>query len=66
MREVDSRCQQLMKKIDKTSDNYMSNVQKYSVDKSNETMASIQHQFDTVKKFSDNKVQLSLQTYKVV
>jgi len=55
-----------MKKIDKTSNNYMPNVKKNSVVKNNEIMASIQHQFDTAKKFSDDKVQLSLQTYKLV
>jgi len=44
----------------------MSNVKEYSIDKNNKTMASIQHQFETAKKFTDDKVQLSLHTYKLV
>ncbi|XP_029341588.1 inhibitor of growth protein 5-like [Acyrthosiphon pisum] len=66
MQELDSRCHQLMSKIDQTADNYMTNVKEKLVDKNNETLASIQSQFDTAKKFSDDKVQLSLNTYKVV
>ncbi|XP_060858495.1 inhibitor of growth protein 5-like [Metopolophium dirhodum] len=66
MQELDSRCQRLMNEIDKTADNYMSNVKEYSVDKNNETLESIQHQFDTAKQFTDDKVQLSVNTYKVV
>jgi len=66
MQELDSRCHELMNKIDRLADNYLSNVKEYSVDKKNETLASVQNQFDTAKKFTDDKVQLSLNTYKVV
>ncbi|KAL4135298.1 hypothetical protein QTP88_006916 [Uroleucon formosanum] len=66
MQELDLKSQKLMNNIDEMTDNYMSNVKQYSVDKKKETMASIKRQFDTAKAYSDDKVQLSIQTYELV
>jgi len=44
----------------------MSNVKGYSVEKKNETMNSIQRQFDKAKEYGDDKVQLAIQTYELV
>eukprot|EP00102_Acyrthosiphon_pisum_P022833 XP_016660043.1 PREDICTED: inhibitor of growth protein 4-like isoform X2 [Acyrthosiphon pisum] len=66
MQELDLRSQKVMNNIDKMANNYMSNVKEYSVDKKKETMASIKHHFDAAKAYSDDKVQLSIQTYELV
>ncbi|XP_050429424.1 inhibitor of growth protein 4 isoform X2 [Adelges cooleyi] len=66
MRDLDSRAQELMRSIDKLADDYMSNVKGYSSDKKNETMTSIQRQFDKAKEYGDDKVQLAIQTYELV
>lgn len=66
MRDLDSRAQELMRNIDKLADDYMSNVTVYPVDKKNETMTSIQRQFDKAKEYGDDKVQLAIQTYELV
>lgn len=66
MRDLDSRAQELMRNIDKLADDYMSNVKGYSTDKKNETMTSIQRQFDKAKEYGDDKVQLAIQTYELV
>lgn len=66
MRDLDSRAQELMRNIDKLADDYMSNVKGYSVEKKNETMTSIQRQFDKAKEYGDDKVQLAIQTYELV
>lgn len=66
MRDLDSRAQELMRNIDKLADDYMSNVKGYPTDKKNETMTSIQRQFDKAKEYGDDKVQLAIQTYELV
>jgi len=66
MKELDYRSQKVMNNIDKMADSYMSNVKEYSVDQKKETLASIKHHFDTAKAYSDDKVQLSIQTYELV
>ncbi|XP_025412951.1 inhibitor of growth protein 5 [Sipha flava] len=66
MRDLDSRAQELMRSIDKLADDYLSNVKGYSVEKKNETMTSIQRQFDKAKEYGDDKVQLAIQTYELV
>ncbi|XP_001943164.2 inhibitor of growth protein 5-like [Acyrthosiphon pisum] len=66
MRDLDSRLQELIRNIDKLANDYMSNVKRYSVEKKNETMTSIQRQFDKAKEYSDDKVQLAIQTYELV
>ncbi|XP_060844873.1 inhibitor of growth protein 4-like [Rhopalosiphum padi] len=66
MRDLDSRVQELMRNIDKLTDDYMSNSKGYTADKNREMMTSIQRQFDKAKEYSDDKVQLSIQTYEMV
>lgn len=66
MRDLDSRVQELMRNIDKSSDDYMSNIKGYSLEKKVETSSSIQRQFDKAKEYGDDKVQLAIQTYELV
>ncbi|XP_026818455.1 inhibitor of growth protein 4-like isoform X2 [Rhopalosiphum maidis] len=66
MRDLDSRVQELMRNIDKLTNDYMSNVKGYTADKKREMLTTIQHQFDKVKEYSDDKVQLAIQTYELV
>uniref|UniRef100_A0A2H8TVC7 Inhibitor of growth protein n=1 Tax=Melanaphis sacchari TaxID=742174 RepID=A0A2H8TVC7_9HEMI len=66
MRDLDSRAQEQMRNIDKMADDFMSNINIYSADKKNETMNSIQRQFNKAKEYGDDKVQLSIQTYELV
>jgi len=66
MLDLDSRSQKLMTNIDTMADNYLSNVKEHSVEEKKKTMASIQQKFDAAKELSDDKVQLSIQTYELV
>ena len=66
MRDLDSRVQELMRNIDKLTDDYMLNVKGYTADKKREMMTNIQRQYDKAKEYSDDKVQLSIQTYELV
>ncbi|XP_028044456.1 uncharacterized protein LOC113559059 [Rhopalosiphum maidis] len=66
MRDLDSRVQELMRNIDKLTADYMSNVKRYTEDKKREMLTNIQRQFDKAKGYSDDKVQLSIQTYELV
>ncbi len=66
MRDLDSRVQELMRNVDKLTDDYMSNSKGYTADKKREMMTSIQRQFDKAKEYSDDKVQLAIQTYEMV
>jgi inhibitor of growth protein 4 len=66
MRDLDSRVQQLMRNIDKLTDEYMSNFKRYTTDKKREMLTSIQRQFDKAKEYGDDKVQLAIQTYELV
>jgi len=66
MQRLDSKVQELMLNIDKLANDYMSNVKRYSVEKKNETMTSIQRQFEKAKEYSDDKVQLAKENYELV
>jgi len=55
-----------MRNINQQANDYMSNLRRYSVEKKNETMTSIQRQFDRAKEYGDDKVQLAMQTYELV
>jgi len=66
MQDMDSKTQELMCNVDKMADNLMLNLKGYSVDKKNKAMTSIQRQFDKAKGYSDDKVQLAIQTYGLV
>jgi len=66
MRDLDSRAQEEMCNIDKMADDYLSNINNYSGDTKKEKMTDIQLQFNKAKEYSDDKVQLSIQTYELV
>ncbi|XP_001949522.2 inhibitor of growth protein 4-like [Acyrthosiphon pisum] len=66
MRDLDSTQQELIRNNDKLTTDYMSNVNRYSVEKNNDTVTSIQRQFDKAKEYGDDKVQLAIQTYELV
>jgi len=66
MLDLDSRSQKMMTNIDRMADNYMSNIKNHSEEEKKKTMASIQQNFDAAKELSDDKVQLSIQTYELV
>ncbi|XP_027843498.1 inhibitor of growth protein 5-like isoform X1 [Aphis gossypii] len=66
MRDLDSRTQEKMCNIDKMADDYLSNIKTYSGDTKKEKMTDIQLQFNKAKEYSDDKVQLSIQTYELV
>lgn len=59
MLDLGSRSKKLMGDIDKMADNYMSNANK-------STMETIRYKFDAAKQFSDEKVNLAVQTYELV
>jgi len=52
--------------IDEMADDYLSNINTYSGDIKKEKKTDIQRQFDKAKALSDDKVQLSIQTYELV
>jgi len=66
MQELDLRSQKVMNNIDNIANNYLSNAKEYSLDEKKVTMANITHQFNIAKEYSDDKVQLSIQTYELV
>jgi len=66
MRDLDSRTQEQMSNIDEMADDYLSNINTYSNDTKKEKMTDIQRQFDKAKEYSEDKVQLSIQTYELV
>ncbi|XP_065218485.1 inhibitor of growth protein 5-like [Planococcus citri] len=66
MRELDSRAQEIMKQIDKTGDDYLSNIKIFNTEKKKEHMNEIQKLFTKAKEYSDDKVQLAIQTYELV
>ncbi|XP_026821908.1 inhibitor of growth protein 4-like [Rhopalosiphum maidis] len=64
LRDLDSRAREEMRDIDKMADHFMSNINLYSGNKKNR--AIMQRKFDKIKEYSDDKVQLSIQTYEMV
>ncbi|XP_025207303.1 inhibitor of growth protein 4-like [Melanaphis sacchari] len=65
MRNLDSGTHNVMQGIDKMTDDYFKS-KKYLSDKNNHSMDNIQRQFEKAKEFSDDKVQLAIQTYALV
>ncbi|XP_060844934.1 inhibitor of growth protein 4-like isoform X3 [Rhopalosiphum padi] len=65
-RDLDSRVQELMRTIDKLSDDYISNVKEYTADKKREILTIIRGLFDIAKGYAEDKVQLSIQSYELV
>ncbi|CAI6354780.1 unnamed protein product [Macrosiphum euphorbiae] len=66
MQELDLRSQKVMNNIDNIANNYLSNAKEYSLDEKKVTMANITHQFNIAKEYSDDKVQLSIESYELV
>lgn len=66
MLDLDTKAKKLMADADKMADDYMSNIRNYSVEKQKEITARIQSKFDAAKELSDDKVQISIQTYTLV
>lgn len=66
MRTLDKRTQELVRDIDSQADNYISFSNKFSEHKKKYTLDKIQSQFDYAKEYSDDKVQLAIQTYELV
>ncbi|KAF0767666.1 inhibitor of growth protein 4-like [Aphis craccivora] len=65
MREIDSRAQKVIGDIGKQTDDYFKS-KAYLTDKNKKKMNRIQGQFDKAKAYSDDKVQLAIQTYALV
>jgi len=55
-----------MAEVDKMTDDYISNIRNYSVEKQKRIKAKIQSKFDEAKDMSDDKVQISIQNYALV
>ncbi|KAK8746447.1 hypothetical protein OTU49_017022 [Cherax quadricarinatus] len=66
MRDLDQRSQDVMRNIDQISDEYLSTVKGLSPEKRSEQMSKIQKMFNRAKEYSDDKVQLAIQTYELV
>lgn len=66
MQDLDSRAQNIICNVDEVSNQYMSNMKSYSTEKKSKNMAHIQSQYVKAKEYSDDKVQLSIQTYELV
>ncbi|KAE9525475.1 hypothetical protein AGLY_014275 [Aphis glycines] len=65
MREIDSRAQQVISDIGKQTDKYFKS-KAYLTDKNKKKINRIQSKFDEAKAYSDDKVQLAVQTYALV
>jgi len=57
---------ELLKQIDKMADDYLSKVRGMAGEQRKEQLNNIQKLFNQNKKFSDEKVQLAVQTYEMV
>ncbi|CAI6353689.1 unnamed protein product [Macrosiphum euphorbiae] len=66
MLDLDTKSTKLIAEIDKMSNDYTSNIKKYSLKKQKKIMKSIQSKYDEVKSLSDDKVQISIQNYTLV
>ncbi|KAG0718856.1 Inhibitor of growth protein 5 [Chionoecetes opilio] len=65
MRDLDQRSQDVMRNIDQISDDYLTTVKSLSPEKRSEQMSKIQKMFNRAKEYSDDKVQLAIQTYEL-
>merc|ERR1712002_827994 len=66
MRDLDTRTQDVMRNIDELADDYLVNVKSLSPEKKTDQLNKIQKMFTRAKEFSDDKVQLAIQTYELV
>uniref|UniRef100_A0A9J7X1W8 Inhibitor of growth family, member 5a n=1 Tax=Cyprinus carpio carpio TaxID=630221 RepID=A0A9J7X1W8_CYPCA len=66
MRELDNRAEEKKCEIDKLAEEYIKNVRNLAPDQRVEHLQKIQNGFSKCKEYSDDKVQLAMQTYEMV
>lgn len=66
MRDLDSRAQDLLRKIDKSADDYFKNVRHLNSERRKDVLGEISKMFKTTQEYGDDKVQLAMQTYEMV
>ncbi|XP_077081970.1 inhibitor of growth protein 5a [Siphateles boraxobius] len=66
MRELDNRAEEKKCEIDKLAEEYITNVLNLAPDQRVEHLQKIQNGFSKCKEYSDDKVQLAMQTYEMV
>nr|XP_014339378.1 PREDICTED: inhibitor of growth protein 5 isoform X4 [Latimeria chalumnae] len=66
MRDLDQRTEDKKAEIDKLATDYIANVKILSPDQRVEHLKKIQNAYSKCKEYSDDKVQLAMQTYEMV
>ncbi|XP_063056973.1 inhibitor of growth protein 5a isoform X3 [Engraulis encrasicolus] len=66
MRELDSRTEEKKGEIDKLAEEYIANVRTLASEQRVEHLQKIQSAYSKCKEYSDDKVQLAMQTYEMV
>ncbi|XP_036410199.1 inhibitor of growth protein 5-like isoform X2 [Megalops cyprinoides] len=66
MRELDSRTEEKKGEIDKLAAEYIANVKNLASEQRVEHLQKIQNAYSKCKEYSDDKVQLAMQTYEMV
>ncbi|XP_062868521.1 inhibitor of growth protein 5a isoform X1 [Trichomycterus rosablanca] len=66
MRELDDRTEEKKVEIDKLAEEYISNVRNLASEQRVEHLQKIQNAYSKCKEYSDDKVQLAMQTYEMV
>uniref|UniRef100_UPI003AAE7BB0 inhibitor of growth protein 5a isoform X3 n=1 Tax=Centroberyx gerrardi TaxID=166262 RepID=UPI003AAE7BB0 len=66
MRDLDNRTEEKKGEIDKLAEEYISNVKNLASEQRVEHLQKIQNAYSKCKEFSDDKVQLAMQTYEMV
>ncbi|XP_051979532.1 inhibitor of growth protein 5-like [Xyrauchen texanus] len=66
MRELDNRSEEKKGEIDKLAEEYITNIRNLAPDQRVEHLQKIQSGFSKCKEYSDDKVQLAMQTYEMV
>uniref|UniRef100_A0A8C6PHQ0 Inhibitor of growth protein n=1 Tax=Nothobranchius furzeri TaxID=105023 RepID=A0A8C6PHQ0_NOTFU len=66
MRDLDNRTEEKKAEIDKLAEEYVANVKNLASQQRVEHLQKIQNAYSKCKEFSDDKVQLAMQTYEMV
>uniref|UniRef100_A0A7N6BWL0 Inhibitor of growth protein N-terminal histone-binding domain-containing protein n=1 Tax=Anabas testudineus TaxID=64144 RepID=A0A7N6BWL0_ANATE len=66
MRDLDNRTEEKKNEIDKLAEEYIANVKNLASEQRVEHLQKIQNAYSKCKEFSDDKVQLAMQTYEMV
>lgn len=66
MRDLDNRTEEKKSEIDKLAQEYIANVKNLASEQRVEHLQKIQNAYSKCKEFSDDKVQLAMQTYEMV